>query len=281
MLDATYFQGWCLLVAYTGKHVIAWQWCDQEKKTAWQALLERLPAPDMVVVDGGRGIGAALATCWPNTPIQRCYFHIMQTTTRHLTRRPKLQAGQELRALALALMNVTCLEEAIAWISAYSSWEARWETFMKQRTYANTPRNYPTGFNTSLQWWYTHRELRRCRALFRALIQQNQLFTWLTVASAPAPRTTSPLEGRPNKAIKDLLRAHRGMPKHHAKTAVQWLLNSLCQHPHAISDLIREEQRRPLPEQHTPSEPIGPQPGTHYSPEDGNHQRHGWAGKSH
>ncbi|WP_420492427.1 transposase-like zinc-binding domain-containing protein [Buchananella felis] len=48
MLDATYFQGWCLLVAYTGKHVIAWQWCDQEKKTARQALLEPLPAPDMV-----------------------------------------------------------------------------------------------------------------------------------------------------------------------------------------------------------------------------------------
>lgn len=44
----------------------------------------------MVVVDDGRGIGAALAKCWPDTRVQRCYFHIMQTVTRHLSRRPKL-----------------------------------------------------------------------------------------------------------------------------------------------------------------------------------------------
>lgn len=90
MPDATCLQGWCLLVAYTGTHVIAWQWCDQEKKTAWEALLTCLPAPGMVVVDDGRGIGTALAKCWPDTRGQRCYFHIMQTVTRHLSRRPKL-----------------------------------------------------------------------------------------------------------------------------------------------------------------------------------------------
>ena len=37
----------------------------------------RLPAPDMVVVDGGRGAAAALAECWPDTKVQRCYFHIV------------------------------------------------------------------------------------------------------------------------------------------------------------------------------------------------------------
>lgn len=34
----------------------------------------------MVVVETGPGIGAALAKCWPETPIQRCYFHILHTT---------------------------------------------------------------------------------------------------------------------------------------------------------------------------------------------------------
>src|SRR5690625_1790105 len=32
IVDGTYFQGWCLLVAHNGRHVIAWQWCDRESK---------------------------------------------------------------------------------------------------------------------------------------------------------------------------------------------------------------------------------------------------------
>lgn len=52
MLDGTYLQGWCLLIAFSGQHVLGWQWCDRESKPAWTALLERLPAPEMVVVDG-------------------------------------------------------------------------------------------------------------------------------------------------------------------------------------------------------------------------------------
>lgn len=94
MLDGTYLQGWCLLIAFSGQHVLGWQWCDRESKPAWTALLERLPAPEMVVVDGGRGVAAALSECWPTTQVQRCYFHIFQTITRHLTMNPRLDAGK-------------------------------------------------------------------------------------------------------------------------------------------------------------------------------------------
>ncbi|MFE3961289.1 IS256 family transposase, partial [Nocardia sp. NPDC059091] len=45
MLDGTYFNGWCVLIAHTGTHVIDWQWCDREKTASWTALLERIPAP--------------------------------------------------------------------------------------------------------------------------------------------------------------------------------------------------------------------------------------------
>ena len=31
MLDGTYFNRWCVLIAHTGTHVIDWQWCDREK----------------------------------------------------------------------------------------------------------------------------------------------------------------------------------------------------------------------------------------------------------
>lgn len=31
MLDGTYFNGYCVLVAYNGTHVVGWQFCDREK----------------------------------------------------------------------------------------------------------------------------------------------------------------------------------------------------------------------------------------------------------
>jgi hypothetical protein len=93
MLDGTYFNGWCVLVAYTGSHVIAWQWCDREKHASWSALLQQIPAPDVAVVDGHKGLESALRECWPETKVQRCLFHIRQNIRTHLTLRPKLEAG--------------------------------------------------------------------------------------------------------------------------------------------------------------------------------------------
>ena len=54
MLDGTYFNGWCVLIAFNGQHVIDWQWCDTEKKIAWQALLERIPAPKIAIIEVGK-----------------------------------------------------------------------------------------------------------------------------------------------------------------------------------------------------------------------------------
>lgn len=96
-------------------------------------------------------------------------------------------------------------------------------------------------------------------------------------------RTTSPLEGGPNKAIKELLRAHRGMPEDHARRAVDWLLNSLTEHPRNPWDLAREEHWNPPPTrpQHQ-DEPIGPTLYDNaFSWEDGNGIQHGWAGRNH
>lgn len=45
ILDGTYFQTWCLLIATDGRHVLDWQWCDREKKIDWAQILTRLPTP--------------------------------------------------------------------------------------------------------------------------------------------------------------------------------------------------------------------------------------------
>ncbi|MDL9935993.1 IS1249 family transposase [Gordonia sp. ABSL1-1] len=287
MLDGTYFQSWCLLIAFDGRHVIDWQWCDREKKIAWQQILARQPAPKVAVIDGGTGLQAALAEDWPHTRIQRCYFHIFQTVRRHHTYRPRLDAGREIRSLTRALMNIRNPDQAVLWLGAYNDWEQRWDSFLRHRTYARAHTTRPTGVPEHRTWWYTHRDLRMTRGMFRRLITGNQLFTWidpaLTTEDHPLHRTTSPLEGGPNKALKDLFRAHRGLPTEHARRAAEWTLNSLTTHPHQPWTLVRPQHYNPPPARpaSTPEDDhIGPDMGTHFSWEDGNGIQTGWAGRS-
>lgn len=98
LVDGVWIGSWCLLIAQSSTgQVIAWQWCARESSAAWQALFTQIPAPAVVVTDGGSGIRSALAHTWPETTIQRCIFHIQLNVTRELTRNPRLHAGRALR----------------------------------------------------------------------------------------------------------------------------------------------------------------------------------------
>lgn len=288
ILDGTYFQSWCLLIGTDGRRVIDWQWCDREKKIAWAQILTRWPAPKMVVIDGGAGLHAALAETWPETKIQRCHFHIFLVVRRHLTLKPRLEAGHELLSLTRALMKVSDLDQAAAWLGEYAKWENRWDTFLRERTHARAGIERPAGIPESRTWWYTHQRLRKARGLFRHLIRSQSLFTWLDPDLQPAdgsrlPRTTSSLEGGPNKALKDLFRTHRGLPAEHARRAAEWKLNSLTAVPHDPWALVRPEHHTPpkkRPRNTPEDEQIGPDLGTSFSWEDGNGIQHGWGGRS-
>lgn len=281
-LDGTYFNTWCLLVAFNGTHVVDWQWCDREKKIAYTQLLERIPPPDLVVMDGGGGLLGALAETWPDVPAQRCYFHLFRNVVRHTTRHPKLRAGREILDLTRALMRVSSQDEAARWLTEYAAWEARWNDFLAEGTYATDGTPPPRYVRASQTWWYTHPALRKVRYLYRTIIKNESLFTWLALEPTIRPRTTSPLEGGPNTAVKALLRNHRGLPPHHAQRAVDWLLNSLTEHPYDPWSLVRPEHLNPPPRPLPTQEPIGPALyDTAFSWEDGAGIQHGWAGRSH
>ncbi len=236
ILDGTYFAHWCVLIAHNGRHVIGWQWCNQENKAAWGQLIRQFPAPDVVVTDGGTGLRSALDIYWPRTKIQRCYFHIFAAVRRHTTLHPRLQAGKEILNLTRQLMAVADLDAAAEWMGAYVSWETRWKALLSERTYASSTTQRPSWARPSQRWWYTHIRLRRAQGLYRQLIGDRALFTWLDDAylehgNRTVERTTSRLEGGPNNAIKHLLRHHRGLSNTHATRAVDWLLNSLTEKP--------------------------------------------------
>ncbi|QIM16341.1 hypothetical protein G7067_07755 [Leucobacter insecticola] len=100
IIDGTYIGSWCLLIA-TDEHQIplAWQWCSTESQAAWEALLRQIPAPLVVICDGGSGVRAAIREQWPDTLTQRCLFHIWMNLRTHLTLRPRTPAGQALLEL--------------------------------------------------------------------------------------------------------------------------------------------------------------------------------------
>lgn len=70
----------------------------------------------------------------------------------------------------------------------------------------------------------------------RHLIRDESLFTWRdnTYRQDGKPtvaRTTSGLESGVNAGIKHLLRRHWGLTENHARTAVEWYLNTLTESP--------------------------------------------------
>jgi transposase-like protein len=59
------------------KVVLAIKNMGGESEAAWRAVLDDLLArgltkPELVIVDGGKGIEAALASLWDDVPVQRC-----------------------------------------------------------------------------------------------------------------------------------------------------------------------------------------------------------------
>ena len=79
-------------------------------------------------------------------PVQLCQFHQVKTVNTHLIRRPKIEAAQALRQLALELKN----SSRISFQAALATWFERHGTFMNERTI-----NVETGKS-----FYTHKRLR-------------------------------------------------------------------------------------------------------------------------
>ncbi|MCO6559404.1 MAG: transposase [Bifidobacterium sp.] len=126
-MDGTYLNGWCLLIAIDAVdgRPLAFQWCDTEKKTAWLALFKRIPRPDVVVCDGGRGCLAAIGARWPGMRVQRCLVHVLRNTRADLTSRPRTEPGKALYRLAKRLVNTKRCgtpEQARQWPADPDEW---------------------------------------------------------------------------------------------------------------------------------------------------------------
>lgn len=284
MLDGTYFNGYCALTAFNGKHIIDWQFCDREKTASWTRMLQRMTPPQIAVIDGNGALESVLTALWPDTRIQRCYFHIRQSIIKHLTLNPRTVPGQQLLALTRALMKVSTKAEAVNWREQFYQWQSMHAVTLKERTYAkdNTTAR-PSRIKPHQTWWYTHIGLRRAERLLHFLLTKDHLFPWLDLAQPGEllPKTTSPLEGGINAGIKEQLRLHRGLTPQHSMALVRWHLYQYVENPKDPWSFVQRhhwaEKPKPKP---VPEELIGPALyDQNFSWEDGNGIQKGWGGR--
>ena len=98
-----------VLIRRSDERVVSWYMARSETSRARSALMDPIPAPDVVVSDGGTGFASAVRRSWPGTRVQRCVLHAFCQVRRCTTSRPWLQAGVELYELAGNLLHIGTL----------------------------------------------------------------------------------------------------------------------------------------------------------------------------
>ena len=107
------------------KVVLAIRNMGGESEAAWRAVLDDLTSrglarPDLVIVDGGKGLEAALASLWDDVPVQRCTVHKERNLLAHA---PK-HLHDAIKAEFNAMMHAKTAAEVRARRNAFL---ARWK----------------------------------------------------------------------------------------------------------------------------------------------------------
>lgn len=218
-----------VLIASTDEHILSWYMARSETSRAWEALLSPIPAPQVVVSDGGPGFQKAQRKVWPETRIQRCVFHAFSQVRRHTTSRPRLQAGVELHGLAKELLRIDTLYQAEWWFEHYMQRYEFWADFLEERSWQDG------------RYGYAHERLRKARSSLSRLVSQGTLFTYLDpelTREGPLPATNNRIEGGVNAQLRALLRNHRGMSSMRRVKAVFWWCYLHTEEPHPARGIL-------------------------------------------
>ncbi len=198
-MDTTYFKQFGLMVFRSSnlKKNLLWKIVDHETNEDYQSGIQELIDDDWkilgIVADGKPGLGKL----FPDIPFQLCQFHQFQRVTQLISKHPKLEASQELRAIMFNLKQTDTASFEF-WLS---EWYEKWEHFLKEKTVDEI-----TG-----KWHFTHRRLRT--AFFGIRRNLEALFTHQFHSKVvEIPNTTNTLDGYFSH-LKSKLSVHRGASK--------------------------------------------------------------------
>jgi putative transposase len=109
------------------KVVLAIKNMGGESEAAWRAVLDDLMArgmakPELIIVDGGKGLEAALASLWDDLPVQRCTVHKERNLLAHA---PK-HLHDEIKADFNDMMHAKTAEDVLRQRKAFlAKWKLR------------------------------------------------------------------------------------------------------------------------------------------------------------
>ncbi len=212
----------------------------------------RIAPPDVVVCDGGGGLLKALRIVWPDTRVQRCLFHVCMNISELTGTRPRLEAGKQLRKLAIGLSRVTTRDDAAAWLVAYNQWEQDFREFLDEHS------RYADGSIED-----THQRLVKARRMMRRRIREHHLFTFLDgrlTRDGTVPATNNLIESW-NARLRDMMRHHRGLRLIRRIKAIARWCHQHSRHPQPIAWLavngITDQQIEDLYQKAWESSPQG------------------------
>ena len=148
LMDTTYFgRGFGVMVfkdSISGQFLFK-QYVKYETNKQYMSGIEEIARRGIsiqaIICDGRKGSLQMFA----HIPVQMCQFHQVKIVTKYLTRKPKMQAGIELRALAVQLTNL----DKANFTDRLNQWYVKWESYLKERTKSATGKSH-----------YTHKRLR-------------------------------------------------------------------------------------------------------------------------
>ena len=193
----------CILICCNEENVLGWYLCRYENSRAWEALMQRIAAPAMVVSDGGHGFRKALKRVWPKAKLQRCTFHAFLQVKRYTTGSPKTIAGIEMYMIAKDLLMIKDLGQAANWVTQLINWRIRHKAFLSEMTRDEKGKLRPM-----------HERLLKAERSLVRLVRQNTLFTYLDESLScgeELPSTNNRIEGGVNAQLRTMLRNHRVM----------------------------------------------------------------------
>ena len=221
----------CILICCNKRYVLGWYLCRYENSRAWEALMQRIAAPAMVVSDGGHGFRKALKRVWPKAKLQRCTFHAFLQVKRYTTDRPKTIAGIEMYMIAKDLLMIKDLGQAANWVTRLINWRIRHKTFLSEMTRDEKGKLRPM-----------HERLLKAERSLVRLVRQNTLFTYLDESLSygeELPSTNNRIEGGINAQLRTMLRNHREMSIERRIKAVFWWCYFHTPKPLSASEILK------------------------------------------
>ena len=259
VVDATSLSSGVVAIARSASGTLRWCYAAWESSSVWERVFFRFRSSTVlaVVSDGQKGIQKAARLVFGDVILQRCHFHVKRNLRVKLTLHPMVAAGQDLQLLAHWLSSVRTYDDMALFVGAFYGLTEAYEAFLKERTYY-------TDVHGRKRWNYTHPRVRSAYRQIATLIEDDQLFAYITHPELDLPTTTNHVEGGLNTRVAELLRSHRGMRYVRQKQLIDTFLHSkqTIQLQHGkMTKAGRKQQRRILDQPtHTTTPPPPKQP---------------------